>query len=77
MDTSAHSSNMASDNTDPTKDGDVQLEKVICTNEHGGSGVVMERRDNLFICPECGNIAAASVTYMGTEEMYSNQQKGA
>lgn len=45
-------------------DGGVGIERVLCFNDHGESGQVMEScRLGGYECPECGRIAEYKLTW--------------
>lgn len=45
-------------------DGGATADAVLCLNDHGKSGQVMEqRRLGGYECPECGRIAESTLTW--------------
>lgn len=47
----------------------VSLENVVCCNNHGKSGEIMERcRLGGYECPECGRHANVRITWSEEEE---------
>lgn len=42
----------------------VSVENVVCNNDHGTSGQVMNFTGNHYVCPECGRTATVEISVL-------------